>query len=105
MTEDEICPLCGLPKSLCVCTDLSADEQEIIISNDRRKWKKIVTLISFGGNTDADLKDLLTKAKRKIGAGGTIRENSIELMGDHRFKIKKFLIDMGYDEDRIRIQE
>ncbi len=84
---------------------MSADEQEIIISNDTRKWKKKVTLISFAGNTDANLKDLLTKAKKRIGAGGTIRGKSIELMGDHRFKMKKFLMDMGYDEDRIRIKE
>lgn len=94
-----------MPKELCVCSDLSADEQEIVISNGRRKWGKVVTLISFKGNTDADLDNMLTKAKKKVGAGGTLRgKNVLELQGEHKFRMKKFLIDHGYDEDRIRIE-
>ena len=105
--EQDICPLCGFPKDLCICSDLGADEQEIVISNDRRKWGKVVTLINFqGANPDSDLKDILKQAKRKIGAGGTIRQNNtIELQGDHKFNMKKFLMDLGYDEDRIYIKE
>lgn len=105
MSDDkDICDLCGLPKELCVCSDLSADEQEIIISNDRRKWGKIVTITTFQGRVDADLGDLLTKAKKKLGAGGTIRgKRRMEIRGDHRFRLKKFLIEQGYDKDRIRI--
>ncbi|MBD3255377.1 MAG: stress response translation initiation inhibitor YciH [Candidatus Lokiarchaeota archaeon] len=106
MSEKDVCPLCGLPKELCVCSDLSADEQEIIISNDRRKWGKVVTLLTFKGNFDADLEEILKKAKRKIGAGGTVRGGkSVELRGDHRFRMKKFLIDLGYSEDLITITE
>ncbi|MBD3197851.1 MAG: stress response translation initiation inhibitor YciH [Candidatus Lokiarchaeota archaeon] len=105
MNDDEICNLCGLPKSLCVCDNLGADEQEIVISNGRRKWGKVVTLISFSKNTDRNLEDMLSKAKRKVGAGGTIRGKSrIELQGDHRFRMKKFLTDMGYDADQITIR-
>jgi len=107
ISEDrDICPVCGLPVELCVCDSLSADEQEIVISNDKRKWGKVVTLISFKGKTDANLDQILTKAKKKVGAGGTLRgSNTVELQGEHKFRMKKFLIDMGYDEDRIRIQE
>ncbi|MEJ2249386.1 MAG: hypothetical protein P8Y97_06970 [Candidatus Lokiarchaeota archaeon] len=47
-----------------------------------------MTLASFQGNFDADLSEILTKAKKKLGAGGTIRNNSIELRGDHRFRLK-----------------
>lgn len=98
--------MCGFPKELCICSDLSADEQEIIISNDRRKWGKVVTLITFQGNFDADLTELLRKFKKKIGAGGTLREkNTIELQGEHRFALKKFLIALGYDESRIVLKE
>jgi len=106
ISEDkEICDLCGLPKELCVCSDLSADEQEVVISNQTRKWGKVVTLISFKGKIDANLDDLLTKAKKKLGAGGTLRgSNTIEIRGDHRFRIKKFLIEQGYDKNKIRIE-
>ncbi|TFG13524.1 MAG: stress response translation initiation inhibitor YciH [Promethearchaeota archaeon] len=105
MKEEAICSLCGLPKDLCVCSDLSADEQVINISNDRRKWGKIVTLVTFEGNFDANLEEILKAAKKKLGSGGTIRDNSVELRGDHRFKLKQLLIKLGYDEEKIFIRE
>lgn len=65
----------------------------------------MVTVIKFEGNFDANLKDILTKAKKKCASGGTVRGNGIELQGDHKFKLKKFLIDLGFPEENILIQE
>jgi translation initiation factor 1 len=65
----------------------------------------VVTVIKFEGNIDANLKDILTKAKKKCASGGTVRGNLIELQGDHKFKLKKFLIDLGFPEENIIIQE
>ena len=65
----------------------------------------MVTVIKFEGNIDANLKDILTKAKKKCASGGTVRGNEIELQGDHKFKLKKFLIDLGFPEENIIIQE
>lgn len=90
---------------MCICDSLSADEQQIIISNDRRKWGRVVTVINFQGSLDVNLKDILTKAKKKCASGGTVRGNEVELQGDHRFKLKKFLIDQGFLEENILIQE
>jgi len=83
---------------------LSADEQQIVISNDRRKWGRVVTVVRFIGNFDVNLKNILTKAKKKCASGGTVRDNEVELQGDHRFKMKKFLIDLGFPEENILIQ-
>ena len=84
---------------------MSADEQQIIIYNDRRKWGRVVTVVRFAGNFDVNLKNILTKAKKKCASGGTVRNNEVELQGDHRFKMKKFLIDLGFPEENILIQE
>ena len=84
---------------------MSADEQQIIISNDRRKWGRVVTVITFAGNFDVNLKNILTKAKKKCASGGTVRGNEIELQGDHKFKLNRFLIDLGFPEENISIQE
>jgi len=84
---------------------LSADEQQIIIYNDRRKWGRVVTVVRFAGNFNVNLKNILTKAKKKCASGGTVRDNEVELQGDHRFKMKKFLIDEGFPEENILIQE
>ena len=84
---------------------MSADEQQIIIYNDRRKWGRVVTVVRFAGNFNVNLKNILTKAKKKCASGGTVRDNEVELQGDHRFKMKKFLIDQGFPEENILIQE
>ena len=103
--DDEICPICSFPKELCICDSLSADEQQIIISNDKRKWGRVVTVITFEGNFDANLKDILKKAKHKCASGGAVRDNEIELQGDHKLKMKKFLMDQGFPEENILIQD
>ena len=103
--EDDICPICSFPKELCICDSLSANEQQIIISNDRRKWGRVVTVVSFEGDFDANLKELLTKAKKICASGGTVRNNEFELQGEHKLKMKKFLMDQGFPEENILIQE
>jgi len=50
------------------------------------------------------LKNILTKAKKKCASGGTVRDKGVELQGDHRFKMKKLLIDLGFPEENILIQ-
>jgi len=62
-------------------------------------------VITFEGNFDANLKEILTKAKKKCASGGTVRGKEIELQGDHKFKLKKFLMDLGFPEENILIQE
>ena len=103
--DDDICAICSFPKDLCICDSLSADEQQIIISNSRRKWGRVVTVITFEGNIDANLKEILKGAKKKCASGGTVRGKEIELQGEHKFKLKKFLIDLGFPEENILIQE
>lgn len=65
----------------------------------------MVTVITFEGNIDANLKEILTQAKKKCASGGTVRGKEIELQGEHKFKLKKFLIDLGFPEENILIQE
>jgi translation initiation factor 1 len=84
---------------------LSANEQQIIISNDRRKWGRVVTVVSFEGDFNANLKELLTKAKKICASGGTVRNNEFELQGEHKLKMKKFLMDQGFPEENILIKE
>ena len=91
-----------MPSELCVCDNITDSSQlEIHIFNDRRKWGKVVTLVDFKGTNSANLENLLKRAKRKLGSGGTIRGNAIELRGDFRFKLKKLLIDEGYEDESI----
>ncbi|MBD3339390.1 MAG: stress response translation initiation inhibitor YciH [Candidatus Lokiarchaeota archaeon] len=104
--KDSLCPLCGLPKELCVCDKLGADEQQIVIFNGRRKWGKVVTILDFQGDFKINFDEMLTEAKKKAAAGGTLRKgNKIEVMGDHRFTMKKFLVEQGFPAENIIIEE
>ena len=96
--------MCSMPIELCVCGGLIQDELQITIFNDRRKWGKVVTVMAFEGNPNVDLQDFLKKAKRKVASGGTVRGNEVELMGDHRFRLKKLLMDEGVPEENIIIR-
>jgi len=93
-----------MPRELCVCGSLIQDELLISIFNDRRKWGKVVTVMAFEGNSNVDLQDFLKKAKKKVASGGTVRGNEVELMGDHRLRLKKLLMDEGVPEENILIR-
>lgn len=101
--DDDICPKCSFPKALCICEDLEAEDQRITLSNEKRRWGKVVTVVKFKGDLDLNLDDLSTKAKIECASGGTYRNNAIEVQGDHRLKLKKFLINEGFTKDNIVI--
>ena len=63
--DKKFCPICSFPEDLCICDNLSQDEQQIIITNERRKWGKIVTVLSSSEDFDLNLKEVLEKARKK----------------------------------------
>ncbi len=97
---EEICEKCGLPKSICACVEIAKEAQKIKISVIRRRFRKLVTIIS-GFESEEDAKALGKKLKRQLACGGTVRENEIELQGDHKKKAKEILLREGYREDLI----
>ncbi len=99
----EICPRCGLPKSACVCEALIKEKQKIIIKKEKRSFGKNVTVIT--GIRDIDIKQLTKYLKQKLACGGTVKNNNIELQGDHVKRVKEELIKQGFNEDLIEIVE
>lgn len=96
----EVCEKCGLPKNLCVCVDISKEQQKIRVKSFPRMFGKIVTLVS-GIESKERAKELAKILKRKLACGGTVRETEIELQGNHRQKIKEILLNEGYNENLI----
>ena len=96
----EICPKCGLPQQACVCEEMGKSEQNIKIEKDKRRYGKIITLVS--GFKDIDLKTVSKDLKQKLACGGTIKDGKIELQGDHKDRIKSLLIEMGFEESSIQ---
>jgi len=96
----DICPKCGLPIQACVCEEIAKSEQNIEIKIEKKKFGKISTIV--GGLKDVDIKDIAKKLKEKLACGGTIKNNEIELQGDHRNKIKQTLVEIGFEAQKIK---
>lgn len=95
-----ICPKCGLPEQACVCEQIAKSSQRIKVTTEKKKYGKIVTIISgFGGGIDG--KKTAKALKNELACGGTFKNNSIELQGDHQKKAKEILKNLGFPEDSI----
>lgn len=96
----EICPVCGLPKELCVCKEIEKAQEKIRIFVEKRRYGKITTVIE--GLKDRP-KEILSELKSKFGCGGTYKNGHLELQGDHRKKVREYLLSQGYKEEQIEV--
>lgn len=96
----DICPKCGLPKQACVCEEIAKSEQRIQLTTVKKKFGKMVTVVS-GMEKGIDLKKIAKDLKEELGCGGTVKENTIELQGDHKKKLKPILVRLGFSENSI----
>ncbi len=92
----EKCPNCGLPKEICSCEDVAIEQQLVNVRTDRRKWGKMVTIIEGIDPSSVSLDDLASELKKKCAAGGTVKKGRIEVQGNHKKKVKKYLKDKGF---------
>ena len=100
----EVCSTCGLPKDLCVCGEIEKEQQRIRIRRETRKFGKAATIIDGMDDKNANLQDLAQKLKTYCACGGTSKNGEIILQGDHRDRVKEFLIKIGYPQDNIELQ-
>ena len=84
----------------CVCEQIVKSSQKIKITTDKKRYGKIVTVIT-GFESGIDVKKIAKTLKNELACGGTYKDNIIELQGDHRSNIKELLVKLGFDEESI----
>lgn len=95
------CDRCGELEEDCRCGPpapswLDPSKQTAKVRVDRRKHKRLVTVV-WGLDPEAsDLPSLLSELKSACGSGGSLQEEGIELQGDHLDRVKAKLSAMGY---------
>ncbi len=82
-----MCPHCERPLSACVCksTESLPDTDGVVrlrLDTKGRKGKG-VTLITGIPLTPSELKAFAKKLKKKCGSGGSIKDGTVEIQGDH----------------------
>jgi translation initiation factor 1 len=82
--------------------DAPPSSQTIRVELDRKsRGGKSVTLLSGFELTPATLQTLAKQLKSRCGSGGTIKERTIEIQGDHRDTVAGELAKLGYKVKRI----
>ncbi len=96
----EVCPNCGLPKEICVCKTIAMEEEKIKVFTVNKRYGKFVTIIK-GLSKDVDSKTILKEMKMKLACGGTIKDNEIELQGNHKDRVYETLLKLGFKKEQI----
>lgn len=77
--------------------DLPPNQQNIRVQASSKGRKgKTVTVISGFQSKPETLEALLKQLKTQCGAGGTVKENTIEIQGEHKQKLIQLLTGLGY---------
>jgi translation initiation factor 1 len=98
-----VCPGCGWPANDCKCSSKSGRDQVLpprIVAKLRLEKKgrggKTVTVVYDLPRNAPFLKDLSQELKRSCGTGGTVVEDTVELQGDLRDRVREFLEKKGF---------
>ena len=77
--------------------DLPPSQQNLRVQSSRagRKGKTVTIITGFQAKPET-LTALLKQLKSQCGAGGTVKENEIEIQGDHKQKLLQVLTQIGY---------
>lgn len=77
--------------------DLPPNQQDLRIQATRSGRKgKTVTIITGFQHKPETLNQLLKKLKSQCGSGGTVKDNTLEIQGDHKQKLLETLTKIGY---------
>lgn len=93
-------PTFGLPTQADAFEEIAKSDQNINVVTESRRYGKIITLVS-GFDSKVDLRNVARQLKESLACGGTIKERTIELQGNHRKRVKPILVRIGFSESSI----
>ena len=92
------CESCGELEEACTCLPppkvlTPPERQTARLAVEKRKKGKVVTVVRGLPADENDLPGLLGRLK---GAGGTIKDDELEIQGDHLERLRALLAEIGY---------
>jgi translation initiation factor 1 len=101
-----MCPGCRRPVTQCACKTATgkavrADAGKVRVSRQTQsRAGKAVTLITGLPLNAIELEALARDLKRHCGSGGTVKDGSIEIQGEHRDAVLAELLRRGFAAKR-----
>ena len=71
------------------------NKHQLHFAKEKRRGK-VVTIVKPFNLEKSDLQILVKTLKKKLGTGGTVKENSLEFQGDIPEQLRKHLEHLGY---------
>ena len=95
------CDRCGELEETCQCPAeptprIPPEKQTAKLVVEKRKKGKAVTVVCGLSAKDNNLPELLTQLKTACGAGGTVKEDKLEIQGKHLERARDALVKIGY---------
>ena len=104
--QGRLCPACGRPVARCACagerrTRRPAPAGPVRVGRQTKGRKGSgVTVITGLPLSAAELSELASDLKRRCGSGGTVRDGTVEIQGDHRDLLVAELAARGWPAKR-----
>ena len=105
----KVCKRCGMPEGQCRCQRERSSEVRPGIPRDgvvrvmldrKGRGGKAVTLVMGVPGEASEVTALGQSLKKLCGAGGAVKDDVIEVQGDHRDRIVARLTELGYKVKR-----
>ena len=95
------CERCGELEEDCKCppeppAQIPPQKQTARLAVEKRKKGKLVTVIRGLPAEGNDLPELLKQLKNQCGAGGTLKEEVLEIQGNHLERLRDALKEIGF---------
>ncbi len=97
--DNQRCPRCKELLASCTCVPEEAVPTNLTVKLRLEKGGrggKAVTVLYDLPRNPAFLKELATKLKKACGTGGTAKEDTVEIQGDVRERLRTLLPTLGY---------
>lgn len=99
--KGRVCPKCGWPVDDCHCSKAGEEPVPAKIAcvlriEKKGRGGKTVTVVSGLPRNAVFLASLASELKRACGTGGSAREDTVEVQGDHRERLRPFLAAKGF---------
>jgi translation initiation factor 1 len=100
-----MCPACRQPLADCRCAAAAAtrpvgDGRVRVAREKSGRGGKTVTVVRGLPLPPADLAALGKRLRSACGAGGTVRDGTLEIQGDHAERVAAWLREAGFDAKR-----
>jgi len=95
------CDRCDKPLKDCACPRnaagqvCEAKDQPARVRREKRRGQWITVVYQLDP-VATDLKILLKSLKKACAAGGSVNDDGVEIQGDHKDKVLKHLLKLGY---------